>query len=794
MLAAARDPAQGSRRPSAEARSGGGRRGPEGRALEAFDTTTQLAPGVIRSQRRVGAAVRRTIFGYRTNGDALPDDRVSLVDASAMGDEDLSGWLNDIAAKDGFLRGEALKESPAAPSAGLPPVRGAPREAKKAPKPIVGHSREKKQAPKPSAPPTPKDEAAIWDEEEEMTGDGDDVPDLAAPAAPAAAGAAKPPRQAGEAVKPRQRKHAYEYFNQWDAYDVDGECAKLEESRATGGDGEFEPVPEPPANEGLPPDMNAAMLAKMPKVEVERRALNEKSKGNEFYKASEYKPAITCYTHSLRLEQNNAVVYANRAMCHIKLKQFRPALGDCTAAIQIDDSYTKAYLRRGIAHRRLGQLPQAIADLDIVLHREPHNKEAAEHRRCAQIEQEKERAAQAPASEEREAAGQGVQATGARSGKKGLMIEEIDGDSDDEEEAVMSDAMRRFKEAEAAKDAAELARADAAESLGRERGGPGVDPEALQESNELLESMKKMNGGGNLASMFGNPAETRAAAQREVAEEAQLEEERTRASKGPKPGTRRLTIEEDESEEEAEEAPIATEGFEAAPKFAGARPGKVFRKGRSGLGYYPDAAEAKKEKATEKEAPKLAGGMRKLAIAEDSSSEEEEEVVPIRKLPASSSPPKAGMRALAIEEVEESDEEAPPAKPTPSAAAPAAASSGAGSKAGMKKLAIAEDSSSEEEEVVVPIRKLPASSSPAKAGGMKKVAIAESEGDSSDGAASSSSDDLLCATAAADAPLSAAAAAALAEADAVRMQGNSLFGSSKYEEAVLKYIEITVYL
>ena len=236
------------------------------------------------------------------------------------------------------------------------------------------------------------------------------------------------------------------------------------------------------------------------------------------------------------------------------------------------------------------------------------------------------------------------------------------------------------------------------------------------------------------------------------------------------------------------------EGFEAAPKFAGARPGKVFRKGRSGLGYYPDAAEAKKEKATEKEAPKLAGGMRKLAIAEDSSSEEEEEVVPIRKLPASSSPPKAGMRALAIEEVEESDEEAPPAKPTPSAAAPAAASSGAGSKAGMKKLAIAEDSSSEEEEVVVPIRKLPASSSPAKAGGMKKVAIAESEGDSSDGAASSSSDDLLCATAAADAPLSAAAAAALAEADAVRMQGNSLFGSSKYEEAVLKYIEITVYL
>lgn len=36
-------------------------------------------------------------------------------------------------------------------------------------------------------------------------------------------------------------------------------------------------------------------------------------------------------------------------------------------------------------------------------------------------------------------------------------------------------------------------------------------------------------------------------------------------------------------------------------------------------------------------------------------------------------------------------------------------------------------------------------------------------------------------------PLSASTAAALAEADAARMQGNSLFGESKYEEAVLKY-------
>ena len=71
-------------------------------------------------------------------------------------------------------------------------------------------------------------------------------------------------------------------------------------------------------------------------------------------------PAITAYSHSLRLQKNNAVVHANRAMCHLKLKAYRAALADCTAAIQLDDAYTKAYLRRGIAHRRLSQVWQAL--------------------------------------------------------------------------------------------------------------------------------------------------------------------------------------------------------------------------------------------------------------------------------------------------------------------------------------------------------------------------------------------------------------------------------------------------
>ena len=322
-----------------------------------------------------------------------------------MADLDLDSFLGEIAERDNFLK--TCAQEPLKDAAAYPPVRGAPPEPK-APKAKAKAPPKKAAAAK--GPPQPKDEAAIWDTEEVTPADAEAPPVLedVTPAGNAAASGAK-------SVKPRQRKHAYEYFNQWDAYDVDGELTKLEDAAPA-------PVVEEvePEDEGLPPGLTATMLAKMPAVEIERRALNEKSKGNEFYKASEYKSALKCYTHSLRLQQNNAVVYANRGMCYLKLKQYRQALADTTAALQLDDTYTKAYLRRGIAHRRLFQHQQALKDLDVVLTREPHNKEALEHRRCAKIELEK--------YAQKEGGGS-AKPTG---GKQSLMIEEVDDDSDDE--------------------------------------------------------------------------------------------------------------------------------------------------------------------------------------------------------------------------------------------------------------------------------------------------------------------------------------------------------------------------
>ena len=186
-------------------------------------------------------------------------------------DDDLTSWLSDISSRDEFLK---TAPKPTRTGANLPPVRGQPA--------VVEVPQPTKPAAAAAEPPVVIDDSAIWDESE--------LPSMpaAAPTAPAKAPPAKPPTKAADApIKPRQRKHAYEYFNQWDAYDVDKEVAKLEDPpESTPAEAALADAEK---NDGLPGDLTPSLLARMPLVEVERRALDEKVKGNEFYKAGDYK-------------------------------------------------------------------------------------------------------------------------------------------------------------------------------------------------------------------------------------------------------------------------------------------------------------------------------------------------------------------------------------------------------------------------------------------------------------------------------------------------------------------------
>ena len=115
------------------------------------------------------------------------------------------------------------------------------------------------------------------------------------------------------------------------------------------------------------------------------------------------------------------------------------------------------------------------------------------------------------------------------------------------------------------------------------------------------------------------------------------------------------------------------------------------------------------------------------------------------------------MRKMAIVEDEDDDEEEE-VKAAPKAAAP---------KAAMRKMAIVEDEDDEDD------------APPAPTGGLRKIAIEEDDDD----------DDDECAPPPAEAPLDAAAAGALQAADAIRLAGNGLFNSGRYEGAIGKYSE-----
>jgi len=79
-------------------------------------------------------------------------------------------------------------------------------------------------------------------------------------------------------------------------------------------------------------------------------ALQEKDKGNEFFKEGKFPQAVACYSEAIKRDPSNALLYSNRAAAYIKLADFREALKDCETCLQLDPTNIKAYKRMAIAH------------------------------------------------------------------------------------------------------------------------------------------------------------------------------------------------------------------------------------------------------------------------------------------------------------------------------------------------------------------------------------------------------------------------------------------------------------
>jgi tetratricopeptide (TPR) repeat protein len=284
--------------------------------------------------------------------------------------DDISAWIDEIGKKDAAVA-QAARAAATAAAAGFggsstvtgAPVRGAAAAAAPASKEIFGDE--------PAAPAA------------DAGGGGDDANELAkmyASRVPvrgrASDKAAVPERQQlgsstasihGDsnsnkpkwtAEKPDPKVREFKsYYEDWDRFDPEQELDKLtaeekaeEEARRAKQRAQDERLAAAAAARqermrelgiGLDPGQMTA----------EERAFTadyEKRKGNECFKANEFEDAVVYFSRSIFVQPENAKVWANRAMAHLRLKQYEQAEDDCTEAIRLEPNYVKAFSRRAM--------------------------------------------------------------------------------------------------------------------------------------------------------------------------------------------------------------------------------------------------------------------------------------------------------------------------------------------------------------------------------------------------------------------------------------------------------------
>ena len=90
--------------------------------------------------------------------------------------------------------------------------------------------------------------------------------------------------------------------------------------------------------------------------------------------------SITLYDHTLKVTDNNWLIYNNRGVAYNDLGNYRQAIEDYSRAIEIKPDYAEAYNNRGIAYNNLGNYRQAIEDYNRAIEIKPDYAEAYNNR------------------------------------------------------------------------------------------------------------------------------------------------------------------------------------------------------------------------------------------------------------------------------------------------------------------------------------------------------------------------------------------------------------------------------
>ena len=101
-----------------------------------------------------------------------------------------------------------------------------------------------------------------------------------------------------------------------------------------------------------------------------------REKGKRLVEAKRFNEAVKCYDKWQHLCPENPVIYANRALCFLKLNQPESALSNCDKALSLDQGNIKALYRRAMAFKMHKDFPSAEKDLKKLLTIDQDNKDA----------------------------------------------------------------------------------------------------------------------------------------------------------------------------------------------------------------------------------------------------------------------------------------------------------------------------------------------------------------------------------------------------------------------------------
>ncbi|XP_058463934.1 uncharacterized protein LOC131438132 [Malaya genurostris] len=98
-----------------------------------------------------------------------------------------------------------------------------------------------------------------------------------------------------------------------------------------------------------------------------------KEEGNQCVKAANFTEAILHYTHAIKLNPNDPILFSNRSLAFLKMQQYYYANEDADKAIALNPTWAKGYYRRAEVHVAVGEYETALLSYAKALQLQPQD-------------------------------------------------------------------------------------------------------------------------------------------------------------------------------------------------------------------------------------------------------------------------------------------------------------------------------------------------------------------------------------------------------------------------------------